>query len=173
MAQTRSKRCPSADPKDPGHTISILLRWLYFIKYCLSTFKISVKFLFCRRYHHIALLWIVSRGRVKRRRKGWRWTRLFIKTPEGGREASSRYFELMRSFHGGTSHFMEPLSELVTPQLLPQNMLRVVTGRARRRIFRKIQELGSENQGKAESYSEAAEGLYCSLEVIEVASVIN
>ena len=68
---------------------------------------------------------------------------------------------------------MEPLSELVTPQLLPQNMLRVVTGRARRRIFRKIQELGSENQGKAESYSEAAEGLYCSLEVIEVASVIN
>ena len=58
---------------------------------------------------------------------------------------------------------MEPLSELVTPQLLPENMLRGVTGGARRRIFRKIQELGSENQGKAESYSEAAEGLYSSL----------
>ena len=68
---------------------------------------------------------------------------------------------------------MEPLSELVTPQLLPENMLRVVTGGARRVIFCKIQELGSENQGKAESYSEAAEGLYSSLEVIEVASVIN
>ena len=32
------------------------------------------------------------------------------------REASSHNFELMRSFHGGTSHFMEPLSEPVSPQ---------------------------------------------------------
>ena len=127
-------------------------------------FKISDTFLFCRRCHHIAPLWIVSR----RRRKGWGWTRLFIKTPEGGREASSPYFELMRSFHGGTSHFMEPLSELVTPQLLPENMLRVVTGGARRRIFSKIQEHGSQNQGKvtsSKSYSEAAEGFYCSLSI--------
>ena len=32
------------------------------------------------------------------------------------REASSHNFELMRSFHGGTSHFMEPLFQPVSPK---------------------------------------------------------
>ena len=32
------------------------------------------------------------------------------------REASSHNFELMRSFHGGTSHFMEPLLQPVSPK---------------------------------------------------------
>ena len=49
-----------------------------------------------------------------RRRKGWRVGRgCSLKRP---REAPSHNFELMRSFHGGTSHFMEPLSEACLPQ---------------------------------------------------------